>query len=322
MDRYLITGVAGFVGRHFLELLEGRGEACLVRGLDMAPPAFADGPWRAVRFDFEQADLLENGRIEAVVRDFRPDYVLHLASFSSVAFSWQEPVLSFRNNTNIFLNLMEALRRAGWQGRLLSVGSSEEYGSVGEADLPLAEDRRLAPVSPYAAARVAQEYLSRIYAAGYGMDIVLTRSFNHIGPGQREVFFVSAVARQLVGLRRAGRRQGRITAGDVGVVRDFTDVRDVVRAYDLLLRRGRPGEIYNICSGRGVALRRIVEVMAGIMGLEVEIGLDERLLRPAENRVVIGSNEKIKRELGWEPQIPLEKSLADLLAWWEANYRE
>lgn len=319
MNRYLITGFSGFVARHFIDHLEGAGDACLVKGLDMQTPDFRFDQYRHVKIGFERIDLLAKEQVEYIIHDFQPTAILHLASFSSVAFSWKEPVQSFQNNTNIFLNLVDALRRLNMNVRLLSIGSSEEYGNVGDADLPLAEAHRLNPVSPYAVARVAQEYLSRIYTDGYGMDIVLTRSFNHIGPMQRDIFVVSSLARQLVALKRTGSQQGALVTGDVSIVRDFTDVRDVVRAYHLLLQKGRRGEIYNVCSGRGLSLKELIDIMAGQLRLDVKITVDERLIRPADNRKIIGSNEKIRRELGWEVSIPLEESLRDMIRYWEAN---
>ncbi len=319
MNKYLITGFSGFVGRHFVEYLENSEEACLVRGLDIYHPDFRFDQYRNVKISFEKVDLLSREQVEYIIHEFQPNYILHLASFSSVAFSWKEPVQSFQNNTNIFLNLIDGVRRLNMDVRLLSIGSSEEYGNVTDEDLPLTEDHRLNPVSPYAVARISQEYLSKVYADGYGMDIVLTRSFNHIGPLQRNIFFVSSIAEQLVGLKRSGQKSGEIVTGDVSIIRDFTDVRDVVRAYDLLLKGGRKGHIYNVCSGVGLALRELIDIMARQLNLDVRITIDNRLIRPADNRKIIGSKEKIRRELGWNNVIPLERSLKDMLRYWEEN---
>mgnify|MGYP001290610490 CR=1 FL=1 len=319
MNRYLITGFSGFVGRHFVDYLENQGEACLIKGLDMQTPDFRFDHYEHVKIAFERIDLLAKEQVEYIIHEFRPTAILHLASFSSVAFSWKEPVQSFQNNTNIFLNLIDAVRKLNMDVRILSVGSSEEYGNVRDEDLPLTEEHRLNPVSPYAVARVSQEYLSRIYTNGYGMDIILTRSFNHIGPMQRDVFVVSSLAKQLVALRRSGKERGALVTGDVSIVRDFTDVRDVVRAYHLLLHRGRQGEVYNICSGRGISLKELIDIMTGQLGMAVDITVDDRLLRPADNRKIVGSNQKIRRELGWENSIPLEQSLKDMILYWEAN---
>jgi GDP-4-dehydro-6-deoxy-D-mannose reductase len=319
LHRYLITGFSGFVARHFVDYLEKTGEVCLVKGLDVQAPDFRFDQYKHVKIGFDQVDLLVKEPVEDIVRVFQPTVILHLASFSSVALSWKEPVQSFRNNTNVFLHLIDSVRKLGMSLRILSVGSSEEYGNVQDEELPLTEEHCLMPVSPYAVARVSQEYLSRIYADGYGIDIVLTRSFNHIGPLQRDIFVVSSLAMQLVALKRSGKKRGAIVTGDVSIVRDFTDVRDVVRAYHLLMHQGRRGEVYNVCSGRGLSLKEIIEIMAGQLQLDVDITVDDRLIRPADNRKMIGSNEKIKHELGWENTIPLEQSLQDMIRYWEAN---
>jgi GDP-4-dehydro-6-deoxy-D-mannose reductase len=319
MNKYLITGFSGFVGRHFVEYLEDKGDSCLVKGLDISNPDFRCDHYKNVKVSFDKVDLLSKEQVEYIIHEFQPNYILHLASFSSVAFSWKEPVQSFQNNTNIFLNLIDGVRKLNIDTRILSIGSSEEYGNVTDEDLPLTEDHRLNPVSPYAVARISQEYLSKVYMDGYGMDIVLTRSFNHVGPMQKDVFFVSSIAKQLVELKRSGKNRGQVVTGDVSIVRDFTDVRDVVRAYYLLLKGGRKGHIYNICSGVGLALRELIDIMARQLNLDVRITVDNRLIRPADNRKIIGSNEKIRRELGWGNTIPLEQSLKDIILYWESN---
>ena len=319
MNKYLITGFSGFVARHFIEYLENHEPACLVKGLDIHQPAFRFDHYHKVRANFEKIDLLNKDQVEYMIHEFQPNYILHLASFSSVAFSWKEPVQSFQNNTNIFLNLIDAVRRLNLDTRILSIGSSEEYGNVRDEDLPLTEDHKPNPVSPYAVARASQEDLSKVYADGYGMDIVLTRSFNHIGPMQSSIFFVSSMAKQLVELKKSGENRGRIITGDVSIVRDFSDVRDVVQAYHLLLKGGRKGQVYNVCSGVGLPLKEIIDAMARQLNLQVEINVDPHMIRLADNRKMIGSNEKIKRELGWENRITLEQSLNDILRYWEEN---
>ena len=319
MNKYLITGFSGFVGRYFIEYLESNEKNCLVQGLDIQHPDFRFDHYKNVQISFENIDLLSRDQIEYVIHEFQPNYILHLASCSSVAFSWKEPVQSFQNNTNIFLNLIDAVRKLNIDTRILSIGSSEEYGNVNDEDLPLKEDHKLNPVSPYAVARISQEYLSGVYVDGYGMDIVLTRSFNHIGPMQKSVFVVSSLAKQLVEIKKAGKNKGGIVTGDVSIVRDFTDVRDVVCAYYLLLKDGKKGNLYNVCSGIGLSIKDIIDMMAKQLNIEVDINIDNRLIRPADNKKIIGSNEKIKRELGWQNNIPLERSLKDIIAYWEAN---
>jgi len=319
MNKYLITGFSGFVGRHFVEYLEKHDGICQVKGLDIQHPNFRFDHYKNVQISFEKIDLLSKDQVEYIIHEFQPNYILHLASFSSVAFSWKEPVQSFQNNTNIFLNLIDAVRKLNIDTRILSIGSSEEYGNVNDDDLPLKEDQKLNPVSPYAVARMAQEYLSRVYVNGYEMDIVLTRSFNHIGPMQSSVFVVSSLAKKLVELKKSGKDRGSMVTGDVSIVRDFTDVRDAVHAYYLLLKQGRKGHVYNVCSGKGLPLKDIIDIMAKQLNMEVDIHIDPRLIRPADNRIIIGSNDKIKRELGWENTIPLEQSLRDVINYWESN---
>jgi GDP-4-dehydro-6-deoxy-D-mannose reductase len=319
MNKYLITGFSGFVGRYFVEYLENNEMNCQVKGLDIHNPDFGFDQYKNVKIGFEKIDLLSKDQVEYIIHEFQPNYILHLASFSSVAFSWKEPVQSFQNNTNIFLNLIDAVRKLNMDTRILSIGSSEEYGNVNDEDLPLKENHKLNPVSPYAVARIAQEDLSRVYINGYGMDIVLTRSFNHIGPMQKSIFVVSSLAKQLVELKRSGKNRGHVVTGDVSIVRDFTDVRDVVRAYYLLLKEGKKGHVYNVCSGIGISLKDLIDIMAKHLNIEVDINIDDRLIRPADNKRIIGSNEKIKRELGWENSIPLEQSLKDIICYWEVN---
>ncbi|MDB4987522.1 MAG: hypothetical protein JWN04_2700 [Myxococcaceae bacterium] len=312
--RILITGFSGFVSRHFLEYLDSQGEEAVVLGVSRSKPAFTFDAYPKLRCDFRQLDLLDRPSVEAAVVGFEPTHVLHLAAYSSVGFSWQQPVESFANNTNIFLNLLEQVRKLSAPCRVLSVGSSEEYGNVEPGSLPLHEGTPVKPVSPYAVARVAQEMLSNVYVRGYGLDIVMTRSFNHIGPYQRDAFVVPSLAKQLCAIRYSGAAP-RLVTGDRTVVRDFVDVRDVVRAYYVLLQKGTTGEIYNVCSGTGVSIEHVLSLMQDELGTAATLESDPRLLRPTENRSVVGSYQKLERELGWRPEINLRESVSRVLRW-------
>jgi len=316
MDRYLITGFSGFVSRHFLEYLEILQSPVSVLGIDMAHPDFGSDGLSHARLDFQKMDLLDREGFEKILLQFRPDYILRLASYSSVAFSWENPVKSFQNNTNIFLNVLEAVRSINLGIRILSIGSSEEYGDLGRGDAIFHEEDTLNPISPYAVARVSQEMLSKVYAKGYGLDIVMTRSFNHIGPGQKETFVVASFAKRLVDMKKRGVPAPKLMTGDISLIRDFVDVRDVVRAYDGLLKKGRKGEIYNICRGVGYSLKELIQQMISILDMEVLTEVDQGLIRPNDNKVIIGSNEKIKRDIGWAPEIPLGQSLEDIINFW------
>ena len=314
MKNYLITGFSGFVARHFLDYLYEKRVDCRVLGVDVNPPSL-DITKYSDRFSvsFQQVNLLEKDDFSQIVRDFGPDFVLHLAAFSSVSYSWQHPTECVLNNTNIFLNVAEAVRAMDKPCRILSVGSSEEYGNVDKSLMPLREDMPLGPVSPYAAARVSQELLSKVYVDGYDMDIVLTRSFNHFGPYQDERFVIPSFLERIRKVALSGKREGEIETGDTTIIRDFVDVRDVVRAYYLLLQEGTPGEIYNVCSGKGLALSELIAEMAEILGVTITGRVNPEFVRPDDNRVVIGSYDKLFRAVGWEPVIPLRQTIIDMI---------
>jgi len=316
MEKYLITGFSGFVSRHFLDFLEKSGTNASVLGIDVHEPSLKLDSFQHVKCKFERLDLLDKERVQEVIYKFQPNYILHFASYSSVMFSWKNPIQSFQNNTNIFLNLLDAIRLLNVDVRVLSIGSSEEYGNVTDQELPLREEQPLRPVSPYAVARVSQEMISRVFVEGYGLDIVITRSFNHIGPGQNEIFVISSFAKQLVEGSRSGSKKVPLKTGDLSIVRDFTDVRDVVRAYHLLLKKGRKGEVYNVCSGRGTSLAEILAAMGKRVGVQIEQTTDPKLVRPSDNRVIVGSNRRITQEVGWKPGISFEQTVDDLIADW------
>ena len=316
--KILVTGFSGFVGRHFLDYLEENAVEADLLGVGRSALGFPLDGLRHVRAAYQSLDLLNKGGVDEIIYGFQPTHILHLAAYSSVGFSWQKPVESFMNNTNVLLNLLEQVRTLKLKCRVLSVGSSEEYGNVQAEAVPLREDAVLRPVSPYAAARVAQEMLSRVYAEGYGLDIVMTRSFNHIGPYQRDVFAIPSLARQLTAIRYRGAAP-RLVTGDRGVVRDFVDVRDVVRAYHGLLLHGQPGETYNVCGGRGVTIDGVIALMQELLGTRAELVTDPALIRPSENRVIIGSNDKIRQATGWSPRLSLRESLEGILEWWKAQ---
>lgn len=312
--RFLITGFSGFVGRHFLHYLYDKNEEMEIFGIDIRKPAFDVSVYAdRLHIQFEEVNLLNRDELKSVIERFRPQYILHLASFSSVAFSWQHPEESFVNNTNIFLNMTGVLKELQLPCRVLSIGSSEEYGNVMAEQLPLRESMQLQPVSPYAVARVSQEMLSKVFVDSYHLDIILTRSFNHIGPWQDERFVVPSFIRRILNIKDEGLSEGTIETGDTTIIRDFVDVRDVVNAYYMLLMDGTPGEIYNICSGTGIALADIINQVADIVGIKVHTKVNPEYVRPNDNRVVIGSHDKLTSELGWQPVIAWNQTLGDMV---------
>lgn len=314
MKKIMITGFSGFVSRHFLNYLYENRLRYEVLGADIQEPPFAMAAYGDVlKISFQKLNLMDAEALAQVLEDFRPDYILHLAAFSSVAYSWQHPADCFNNNTRIFLNLTEGVRNAGLACRILSVGSSEEYGNVTKDQLPLREDRALKPVSPYAVARVSQEMLSKVLVDSFGMDIVLTRSFNHMGPYQDQRFVIPSFVQRIMEVAASGASGGSIETGDVSIIRDFVDVRDVVRAYYQLLMDGTAGEVYNICSGRGITLEAIIDEIADLLQVQIESRINPEFVRPDDNQAVIGDYRKIADQLGWNPQIPLRQTLQDMI---------
>ena len=317
--RIIVTGINGFVAQHFLTFLTTQEENFTILGLGRSDIHFDKQKFAPLDIEYIKVDLLNREHVGEILKNFKPEYLVHLASFSSVGHSWKNPNESFVNNTNIFLNLVDQLRLNNIPCRVLSIGSSEEYGNVDPLSLPLTERSSLAPISPYAVARVSQEMISKIYADGYGMDIVMTRSFNHIGPGQKNVFVVSSFAKQLVQIANNPAADTKVTTGDLSIIRDFVDVRDVVRAYYLLLLQGVKGEVYNICSGKGISLQAIMGKMCSLLALDITLETDPGLIRPNDNKIIIGSAEKINTLSGWAPSFNINQSLADIIDWWKLN---
>lgn len=319
MKKILITGVSGFVGGHLVHYLNTHNDNLEVHGISRSKPAWDFVPGEQILLDkhhFHRADLNDIPRIKTLIGEIQPDYILHLAAQSSVAESWKTPVNSFMNNTNIFLNIIDTVRLNDNGARVLSVGSSEQYGIVLEKDLPLSEDRPQCPENPYAVARVAQEQLARIYAKGYDLDICCTRSFNHCGPGQTDRFVVSSIVKQFVKIAR-DLQEPVIQIGNGSIVRDFVDVHDVVRAYLLLLTNGKRGEVYNICSGNGRSIQDIVTMLADMYDIHVYVHQASSQMRPIDNPRIIGSNHKIQHDMGWTPVIPFEQSLRSMYEYWD-----
>ncbi len=314
MDKILITGFSGFVGHHFLQFLYDNHPDTEVYGIDLREPTWNYKIYEDnMKVHFKNVNLLDIDQMRELFTFFRPDYVLHLASFSSVAYSWKYPAESFSNNTDIFLKLATVVRELVPDCRVLSIGSSEEYGNVDPAETPIKETNELRPTSPYAVARISQEMLSKLFSESFGMNIILTRSFNHIGPWQDDRFVVPSFVKRIKDIKLQGKSEGTIETGDTTIVRDFVDVRDVVRAYYMLLKNGKSGEVYNICSGVGKPLREIIDMISNELDMKIDNTVNPDFVRPNDNKVMIGDYSKIKEELGWEPEISLDKTIKDIV---------
>lgn len=310
----LITGITGFVGHHLATVLRARGDVLHALVRDAAAEAVPAG----VRV--HAGDVRDLDAVRAAVDASSPGAVVHLAGASSVGRSFAEPLATWDVNLGGTLAVLEAVRLSGAPIRVLAVTSGEVYGRVGGGDLPVDGDTPLSPVSPYGASKAAADLAVAQYHHGYGLDAVRVRAFNHVGPGQDPRFVIPSIARQLAEAERApGDDPVELRVGNVATRRDFTDVRDVVEAYALLLERGDPAHPYLVCSGRSVPIAELIDGLAGMCRKEVRIVSDPQLRRGGELPDLYGSPARVAADTGWRPRIPLRQTLSDSLEWWRTR---
>ena len=312
--RVLITGLTGFVGSHLADYLLARGDVEL----------FGTHRWRSRmdnvehlrgRVTLAECDLRDAAATRRMLATVSPDRIFHLAAQSYVPTSWLMPTETLLPNIQLQLNIFEAVRELGLESRIHIAGSSEEYGLVLPSETPIREDNPLRPLSPYAVSKVAQDLLAYQYCQSYRLPIVRTRGFNHTGPRRGEVFVTSNFAKQIAEIEK-GLREPVVHVGNLDAQRDFTDVRDMVRAYWLALEHGVPGEVYNICSGRAYTIRQVLETLLGLTHVEVEVRRDPARMRPSDVQVLEGDCSRFQRLTGWKPTIPFEVTLKDVLSYW------
>jgi GDP-4-dehydro-6-deoxy-D-mannose reductase len=314
--RLLVTGAAGFVGGHLVAFLRAERPDVEIHGVVLPQGGVS---WRGpAGVRVLEADLNDPKAAAAAVEEVRPEAIVHLAGQASVHQSWLDPALTLRTNVLGLVHLLDAARRLALRPAVLVVGSAEEYGPVGPEEIPIREEAPLRPASPYAVSKVAQAALARLYGPAGGMRIVLTRTFHHTGPGRGEAFAESSFARQIAEIE-AGRRPAVLEVGNLEAVRDFTDVRDVVRAYWMLLDKGQGGEAYNVCSGRGRRIRDLLDTLLAASSARVEVRVDPERLRPSDVPVQVGDPGRLRAATGWQAEIPLERTLGDLLDDWRTR---
>ncbi|MBD3180160.1 MAG: NAD-dependent epimerase/dehydratase family protein [Candidatus Latescibacteria bacterium] len=314
--RVLITGAYGFVGRYMAREMAEAGYPVLAT--DIVSPEKAEGIFPEGT-EYFQCDLLDLSELERLISDAAPDLVVHLAAQSSGRVSISRPAETFRVNIFGFINLLEVLRKIGNNPRVLAVGSGEEYGRKKSPDMPLKEDAAIDPANPYAASKASQTIIAMQYQRTYGLDILGTRSFNHTGPGQSELFVFPSFAKKCAGIAYGG-NEPLLKTGNLEIIRDFLDVRDVVRAYRILSEEGKPGRVYNVCSGEGLKLKEGLDIIIEQFDIEVEIDKDPELFRPADVPVFIGDNSRLSGETGWKRIISAEKMLSALADYWKSRY--
>ena len=317
--RVLITGITGFVGSYMAEY-------ALARGAEV----FGSSRWRSKTENIEhlrsritliESDLRDMSSVRALVEISRPSHVIHLAAQSFVGASWQAPAETLSTNTVSQINLLEAIRGLKLSPRFLTAGSSEEYGCVFEDELPITETNPLRPLSPYAVSKVAQDLMGYQYFKSYDLPIVRTRAFNHTGPRRGDVFVESNFARRVAEIE-AGLCEPAVHVGDLRPRRDYSDVRDIVRGYWLVLQRGEPGEVYNLCSGRSWSIQHVLDFLLSLSTVKgIAVKTDPVRLRPSEVMVFEGDASKIEKATGWRAEIPFERTLTDLLDYWRERVR-
>lgn len=317
--RVLITGINGFVGGHLAEHLLAQSDWD-VWGL--ARTSAATLPEVQGRVRVVQADLNDRAATRQAIAIVQPALIVHLAGQSFVPESFRDPAQTLCTNTlgalHLFLALLDEQLT---QTRVLVVGTNEEYGQIGPDDLPVTEQTPLRPTSPYGVSKAAQSLLAYQYHLSHNLDILRVRPFTHIGPRQNERFVTAAFARQVARIE-AGLQEPVLRVGNLAARRDFTDVRDIVRAYELLLRHGVAGEIYNVGSGQVVTVQAILDRLLAESTAKIEVRADPALMRPIDIPLLYSDCASLQRRTGWAPQIPLEQTLRDILHYWRAQVRQ
>jgi GDP-4-dehydro-6-deoxy-D-mannose reductase len=309
----LITGIAGFVGSHMAELLLSQGYE--VYGLCRPRSKMDHIESIKTKLHLEDADLLDSHSMYTTINKIKPDYIFHLAAQSFVPTSWGSPAVTLEVNIVGSANVFEAVRQVGIDPVIQIACSSEEYGLVHADEVPIKETNPLRPLSPYAVSKLAMDYLGYQYFESYKMRIIRTRGFNHTGPRRGDTFAESTFAKQIA-LIEKGKQEPVIYVGNLEAERDYTDVRDMVRAYLLAVEKCDAGDVYNIATGNAIKIADVLKLMLSMSKVQVEIKEDPKRMRPSDVPILIGDNSKFVAKTGWKPEIPFTKTAEDLLNYW------
>ncbi len=310
--KILITGASGFAGTHLINSLSKSGENELFGTIFSGKSKENSNK----NVSFLKVDLREEKEVTDLIEKIKPNIIYHLAAFTSPADSFTSPKETVLNNISSQINLLEAMKKNNLLNtKLLIISSAEAYGTVKKEDLPIDEETPFNPTNPYAVSKLTQDFLGKQYFLSYGFKILIARPFNHIGPGQSSNFVVSAFAKKIVEIEK-GKREPLIPVGNLDSKRDFTDVRDIVRAYELIVDKGIDGEAYNIGTGKSYKISEILDMLLSFSKVKVRIETDKALLRPIDNPDLICDASKLKNLTGWEPTIEIEKTLQDTLDYW------
>lgn len=260
-------------------------------------------------------DILDKEAIVSLLFEIRPDYIFHLAAQSSVGLAWKNPCLTIDVNIKGSVNVMDAIRELYYKPRVILIGSGEEYGHINEGETPIKEGNMIRPGNIYAATKVCQNMIGNIYAQAYDMELMMVRAFNHIGPTQAPMFVVADFCKQVAEIEK-GIREPVIYVGNLEAKRDFTDVRDVVRAYAMLIEKGKAGETYNVGSGHAVSIRKILDLIILSSGKDIKVKIDPNKLRPVDVPIIEADTTKLRNLTGWKPEITLEQTIKETLDYW------
>lgn len=305
----LIIGAAGFVGGHLINHL-----ACEC-GCDVYATKLAHEKLDTDKASVYDLDILDKDAISELLNRIKPDQIYHLAAQSSVKLSWDRPQLTADINIKGTINVLEAVRETGISPKILLVGSGEEYGYLQPDEIPVKEDTLLRAGNIYAATKACQGMIGEIYARAYKMDIIMVRAFNHIGPGQADIFVIADFCRQTV-LAELGKKEPVISVGNLAAQRDFTDVRDIVRAYGMLMKSGVSGQTYNVGSGKARSIQQMLDLILEKSSVKIEVRQDQSRMRPSDVPVIAADITRIKNDTGWSPVIPLDQTLSDIMNYW------
>ncbi len=313
MERVLITGITGFVGSHLSELLLAKGLE--VHGIERWRSKTENIDHIKDRIKIIEADIRDAHSMEKVIEKVEPDYIFHLAAQSFVPMSWNAPAETLETNIIGTVNLFEAVKKSKCDPKIEVAGSSEEYGMVYPDEIPVKETNPLRPLSPYGVSKVAQDRLAYQYFKSYGLKTVITRAFNHEGPRRGDVFVTSTFSKQVAEIEKG--KEPIIYVGNLEAKRDFSDVRDVVKAYWLSLQKCDFGEVYNICSGKARSMQEVLDMVLKMSKVkDIEVRQDPARMRPSDVPILQGDCTKFKEKTGWKPEIPFEKTMEDLLNYW------
>jgi len=313
--KILITGIPGFAGSHLAEFLLRKNFLVFGTVLKKNNPNIShlEG-----KINLEVCDLLNFDRVFSVIEKIRPDLIFHLAGFTIPRLSYDQPVEAFKINVFSQINIFEALKILGISTRILIVGSSEEYGIVKNLKKPVKEDEPLNPVSPYAVSKIAQDFCGFSYFQMYKMPIIRLRPFPHLGPRLNEKLAVSSFAKQIAQIEK-GICEPIIKVGNLRAKRDFTDVRDMVRAYFLAIQKCKVGEVYNVGSGKSYSLAQMLDILLSLTKVKIKIKEDPSLFRPVDVPEIICDSEKFRKLTGWQPKIKIRETLEDILNYWRSR---